>query len=274
MLPLSSPKSDVPVALCLGGLDPSGGAGLLRDAITLASLGVHPMAIPLAETIQNGSGCLSIEAPAASPVLALEALKPHLGGGWGLKVGMSALDEDAFSSVARGLAALGPAVQIWDPILAPSLGVSLHDGSRLRRMARTLLSSGEWVVCPNVMEARTFSGHSVPGSGWNSGELAKPLLEMGARAVWLKGGHAGGETVEDLWVTEAGTQSLGLFPRLSGERRGTGCTLASAWLGYRLRGLDDLDAARAAVAWLREGWTPCFTPGGVGRPCFAPRSAC
>jgi len=273
-LPLSSPKSDVPVALCLGGLDPSGGAGLLRDVVILASLGVHPMAIPLAETIQNGSGCLSIQAPAASPVLSLEALRPHLGGLWGAKIGMSALDEDAFSTMALDLAALGPGVRIWDPILAPSLGVSLHDGSRLRRMAQTLLPSGEWVVCPNLVEARLLSGHSAPDFGQDCGALAQPLLKMGARAVWLKGGHGEGETVEDLWVTEAGVQSLGLFPRLSGERRGTGCTLASAWLGYRLRGLEDLDAARAAVAWLRDGWTPCFIPGGIGRPCFAPRSAC
>lgn len=267
MLPSSPPHPDIPVALCLGGLDPSGGAGLLRDVMTLTLLGVHSMAIPLAETIQNGLGCLAIEAPAINPGLALDALRPHLGRNWGLKIGMSALDMDGFGAVAGGLDRLGPAVRIWDPILAPSLGVSLHDESRLRRMAQTLLASGGWIVCPNLVEAQVLSGCTEPS------DCAKPLLNMGARAVWIKGGHGEGGTVEDLWATAAGTQSLGVFPRQPGERRGTGCTLAAAWLGYRLRGLDDIDAAKAAAVWLREGWNPSFTPGGVGRPCFSPRSA-
>ena len=66
--------STPPVVLCLGGMDPSGGAGLLRDALSLAELGCQPMAVSLAETLQNGLACLRIEAPGLDPVQRLEAL--------------------------------------------------------------------------------------------------------------------------------------------------------------------------------------------------------
>ena len=49
MRAVALPSPAAPVGLCLGGLDPSGGAGLLRDVMTLAALGVQPMAVCTAE---------------------------------------------------------------------------------------------------------------------------------------------------------------------------------------------------------------------------------
>ncbi len=67
-------------------MDPSGGAGLLRDVMTLAALGVHPMAVCTADTVQNGLACESIRPP-ADPLPALEALAPHLAGRLGRQAG-------------------------------------------------------------------------------------------------------------------------------------------------------------------------------------------
>ena len=67
-----------PLALCLGGLDPSGGAGLLRDVMTLAALGVHPMAVVHRRDGPERPGCLAIQPP-RDPLPFLEALAPHLG---------------------------------------------------------------------------------------------------------------------------------------------------------------------------------------------------
>jgi hydroxymethylpyrimidine/phosphomethylpyrimidine kinase len=255
------------VALCLGGLDPSAGAGLLRDVMTLAALGVQPMAVCTADTIQNGSSCLGIRPP-ADPLPALEALAPHLTGpDWGVKLGLCALDDRTFSALAARVAELAPPVRIWDPILAPTSGVGLHSGRRLRSMAETLLAGGDWVVCPNLPEAAALAG-----TGLDAGcaALARPFLDLGAVAVWLKGGHGQGPEVEDFWITPGAVLSLGRSPRLPGDRRGTGCTLASAWLAWRLRGLPGPDAAAAAARFLRERWDPPVQPGGYGRPCFAP----
>ena len=260
-----------PVALCLGGMDPSAGAGLLRDALALAELGCQPMAVSLAETLQNGLACTRIEAPGLDPVQRLETLAPHLTGRWGVKIGLCALEADTFRRLCATLRHLAPPVRIWDPILAPSAGVGLHDGGDLRRMATDLLPMGGWVVSPNRGEAAAFAGlppaaiHTAPPEA-----LATPWLEAGADAVWLKGGHASGDQVQDLWITRTGIEALETAPRLPGQRRGTGCLLSASWLGLRLRGLDDRAAAREAARRLRERWDLAFSPGGVGRPMFAP----
>lgn len=266
--------STPPVALCLGGMDPSAGAGLLRDALALAELGCQPMAVSLAETLQNGLACTRIEAPGLDPVQRVETLAPHLAGRWGLKLSLCALEAQDFRRLCATLRHLAPPVRIWDPILAPSAGVGLHDGGDLRRMAGDLLPMGGWVVSPNRGEAAAFAG--LPPEAIRSAApegLAAPWLEAGAAAVWLKGGHAAGDQVQDLWFTAEGTRLLDSAPRLPGERRGTGCLLSATWLGLRLRGLTDLEAAQEAARRLRDRWNQAFAPGGVGRPMFAPLAA-
>lgn len=267
MAPCPAFPAALPVALCLGGMDPSAGAGLLRDVMTLAALGVHPMAICTAETVQNGLACSAITPP-ADPLPRLEALAPHLAGGsWGVKLGLCDLDERSFAALAARVVELAPAVRIWDPILAPTSGVGLHSSARLRAMAEVLLGSGGWVVSPNLPEAAALSGCDLEAG---CAALAGPFLELGAAAVWLKGGHGQGLELEDFWITPGEVLGLGRFKRLPGERRGTGCTLASAWLALRLRGLSGSDAALAAARFLRDRWEPPVQPGGFGRPCFAP----
>ncbi|GLH68641.1 hydroxymethylpyrimidine/phosphomethylpyrimidine kinase [Geothrix rubra] len=262
-----------PIALCLGGMDPSGGAGILRDALTVAALGCHPMTVSLAETLQNGIGCSRIEPPSMDPVLRLECLALHLAGRWGVKLGLCALEPAQFHRLSAALAHLAPPVRIWDPILAPSTGVGLHDGGDLRRMAEALLPMGGWVVSPNRGEAAAFAG--LPPEAIQAAEvdgLARPWLEAGAAAVWLKGGHAEGDQVQDFWITAGGIEALEPSPRLPGARRGTGCTLASAWLGLRLQGLGPQAAAVESARRLRDRWDRAWVPGGAGRPVFAPEA--
>ena len=275
---MTSPQPLLPIpalALCLGGMDPSGGAGLLRDVMTLAALGVHPMAVSTAETLQNGLACQRIEPPSMDPVERIKTLGPHLTGRWGVKLGLSALDQPTFRRLAATLSALNPPYRIWDPILAPSAGVGLHNGQDLRNMADVLLQDGAWVVCPNRGEAATAAG--LPPDLISSAEpgiLAAPWLQRGARAVWLKGGHAKGDEVQDLWITAEGSTAMPVSSRHPGQRRGTGCTLAATWLGLRLLGWDDLAAAQESATRLRDRWNQAFAPGGVGRPLFAPEAPC
>ncbi len=265
--------STPPVALCLGGMDPSGGAGLIRDAMTLAELGCQPMAVSLAETLQNGLGCSRIEPPAMDAVQRLETLAPHLTGQWGLKLSLCALEAKDFRRLCATVLHLAPPVRIWDPILAPSAGVGLHDGADLRRMAADLLPMGGWVVSPNRGEAAAFAGlppqaiRSAPADA-----LATPWLEAGAMAVWLKGGHGEGNQVQDVWITREGIQAMDPAPRLPGERRGTGCLLSATWLGLRLQGMTAVEAARHAAHRLRDRWDLAFAPGTVGRAMFGPTS--
>ena len=262
-----------PVALCLGGMDPSGGAGLLRDTITLSELGCQPMAVSLAETLQNGLSCTRIEPPILDAVQRLEALAPHLAGQWGLKLSLCALAPTDFRRLCATLRHLAPPIRLWDPILAPSAGVGLHDGADLRRMAMDLFPMGGWVVSPNRGEAAAFAGLPPEAILSASAEtLATPWLEAGAQALWLKGGHGVGDQVQDVWVTREGLKPLDPAPRFAGERRGTGCLLSATWLGLRLQGWTEIDAAREAARRLRHRWNLASSPGGVGRPMFGPAS--
>jgi hydroxymethylpyrimidine/phosphomethylpyrimidine kinase len=140
-------------------------------------------------------------------------------------------------------------------------------------MAGALLPMGHWVVSPNRGEAAAFAG--LPPEAIRTADaeaLARPWLEAGAAAVWLKGGHAEGDRVQDLWITADGTEALEAIPRLPGARRGTGCALASTWLGLRLRGLDPQVAAVESARRLRARWDRAWVPGGAGRPVFAPEA--
>jgi hydroxymethylpyrimidine/phosphomethylpyrimidine kinase len=232
------------------------------------------MAVSLAETLQNGLACTRIEPPTLDPVLRLEALAPHLAGRWGVKLSLCALDAPTFRRVCATLRQLAPPLRIWDPILAPSAGMGLHDGSDLRRLAADLLPMGGWVVCPNRGEAAAFAGLAPEAIRSASVvALTAPWLEAGAAAVWLKGGHAAGTTVQDVWSTGVGSQPLEAAPRLPGERRGTGCLLSATWLGLRLLGWEDAAAAVEAARRLRARWADAFTPGGVGRAMFRPLPA-
>jgi hydroxymethylpyrimidine/phosphomethylpyrimidine kinase len=252
-------------------MDPSGGAGILRDALTLAELGCQPMGVSLAETLQNGLACTRIERPAMDPIQRVENLAPHLAGRWGIKLSLCALDVKDFRRLCATLRHLAPPIRIWDPILAPSAGVGLHDGADLRRMAADLLPMGGWVVSPNRGEAAAFAG--MPPEAIRSASVASlssPWLEAGAAAVWLKGGHAAGDQVQDVWITATGILPLESVSRLPGERRGTGCLLSATWLGLRLQGQDDCSAAMESARRLRNRWNLAFSPGGAGRPMFMP----
>lgn len=272
---LTPPIPPPPVGLCLGGFDPSAGAGVLRDAVTLWETGVLPMAIPLAETLQNGLACLRILPPAHPPLEILESLAPHLvPGAWGAKLGLCAIPLTAVPPLARALAARKPAALLWDPILGPSRGDTLHSGEALLHLAEALLPHGHWVVTPNRVEAAAIAA-AAGESCSDDASLARPFLQRGAQAVWLKGGHGSDNAaVEDVWITPTMNRSLGRHPRLPGERRGTGCTLGATWLGLVLQGHEGESAAAEAAGRLRTRWPAAASPGGAGRPCFLPVPPC
>ncbi|MBI4912900.1 MAG: bifunctional hydroxymethylpyrimidine kinase/phosphomethylpyrimidine kinase [Acidobacteria bacterium] len=266
------PAQSVSLALCLGGFDPSGGAGILRDVITLSSFGIHPMALRTAETVQNGEGCLGIAPPEPDPMAQLEALLPHLRGAWGLKVGMMALPPRLRRELLGRLQELGPRFRIWDPILGPTRGVPLHSGETLLEMAGEILPAGGWIVSPNWVEAEAL-GRAAGARLAEPGAMVQPLLDAGAEAVWMKGGHREGAVVEDLWITPAGVKGLGPRVRQPGSIRGTGCALASAWLALRLLGRESREAALEASRWLDGRRGSSAVPGSFGRPTLPPGGA-
>ena len=237
--------------LSIAGSDPTGGAGLQLDLQVFALHRVHGMAVPTALTAQTTRGVVRV-LPAFPNVVEeqlavlLEDLEPDA-----IKLGMLATD-DIVLRVGRILQN-HPAPRVVDPILAASDGTLLLE----RRAVPNLISgviAGATLVTPNLSEAETLTGESDPE------RAATALLEAGACAVLIKGGHADGAPDDLLATADARVWLRGKRWEM-GAVHGTGCAL-SASIAARLARGEELDAAaRGAKAFVEASIERSFVAG-------------
>ena len=240
---------EYPVVLCIGGGDPSGGAGLPADARAAAAFGVHTCCVTTAVIAQNTRGVLQAEA--VSPVLLraqlenlLEDITPHA-----IKIGMLP-NADSVEIVADILKPLNLPI-VLDPVFAPSSGDEFSDDSTIESIVAHLFPLCE-LVTPNLIEARRLCSFAIIDTQ-SATEAAQKIHDLGARNVLIKGGHTDNldEVCDWLWNGEE-LKTL-CAPRVGGiEVRGTGCLLASAIAAQRARSIELESATRAAKIWLTE----------------------
>ena len=255
---------DVPAVLILAGLDPSGGAGLLADAEAVRAAGGRPLCVATALTVQTRARARSFQ-PCA-PTFLLESARALLEEEdvRAIKIGMLGTPQMA-RAIGDLLGEFPELPAVLDPVVVASSGALLFKGTpgdaRLAVM-------GLWpraLVTPNLPEAYLLLGLQPPAAGGDDAgadaqeTLARALIEAGARACVVKGGHASGpEAVDVLATVKDGvvTHARLTGPRLAGTARGTGCRFASALATGLGRGEDPLQAALAAkrlvAAYLRE----------------------
>jgi len=235
-----------PLIVVVGGIDPSGGAGLLRDVATAAARGARAHAIGSAWT-EQGEGVHRVEARDPSAVgaalaRAIAALRPAA-----VKIGMAVAPATA-AALIDGLGDFAGPVVV-DPVLATSRGGSLWDAEPedlLPLLRRATL------VTPNAGEVGELAGHQVETGA--SAEAAARFLIMRHRlaAVLVKGGHIdpAEAVVTDVLVTPD-TSRRWTRPRVAGPTpRGTGCALATAIAVELGRGHALEEAVDAAASWL------------------------
>ncbi len=168
-----------------------------------------------------------------------------------IKIGMLATD-DVLLHVANVLERHA-VPRVVDPVLRASDGTLLLErrawGSLLQRVI-----AGAALVTPNLPEAEALTGHAEPEAA------ARDLLDCGAQAVLVKGGHAEGAP-DDLLVTAEASVWL------RGERtgtepvRGTGCALSSAIAVHLARGTALEEAVREAKRFVQEAIASAISPG-------------
>jgi hydroxymethylpyrimidine/phosphomethylpyrimidine kinase len=258
-----SQTKGAPLVIVVGGIDPSGGAGLLRDAATATARGARPHAIGTAWTVQ-GDGVHRVEPREPAAVRsalagAIAALRPAA-----VKIGM-AVGPATAAALLEGLADYAGPIVV-DPVLATSRGGALWEGEP--RALLPLLRRAT-LVTPNAVEA----GALVAG-GAELETIATPdaaeaagrrLVERdGLRAVLVKGGHLGGTepAVTDVLVSAAGARRAS-HARVPGPTpRGTGCALATAIALELGRGRELAAALDAATEWLASAIAAAFDVGG------------
>lgn len=206
--------------LMIGGMDSSGGAGLLRDCATAAAFNITPRVAVTAVTAQTDSAVLRADICAAELVQAQIRAAFQQGAVTAVKIGML-----GNAAVVRGVAEalrvdlpVGVPV-VLDPVIASSSGKALLDAAGLAALTDLLPQVD--LVTPNLPELTRL------GEGLGADDPVAALLQTGAGAVLVKGGHDIGAEAVDRLVT-ADQITTFTAPRLPGTRRGTGCTLAAA----------------------------------------------
>jgi hydroxymethylpyrimidine/phosphomethylpyrimidine kinase len=250
--PVRLPQIESPAVVMVGGVDPGGGAGLLRDLATAAALGARAHGVETAWTEQGPRVHQVVpRAPGdvrAALVEALAALRPAA-----VKIGM-AVGPATAEAIVEALADY-PGQVVVDPVLATSRGGALWAGAP--RELLPLLRRAN-LVTPNAVEAGALAGRPVVTV--SEAEAAGRWLIDAEQlpAVLVKGGHLAAEleqpgvTVVDVLVTAAGAERFSR-PRTPGPSpRGTGCALASAIAVKLGCGRDLSEAVREAGAWLAQ----------------------
>lgn len=229
--------------LAIGGLDPGGGAGLVRDFLTAEALGVRAFLVGTAFTLQTSAGVVAVEprspsALARDVTAAVSVARPIA-----VKIGMVATGALA-SAIADGLGGFtGPVV--FDPVLAASSGGVLYAGELAGLSPLVRRAS---LVTPNLAEAAQLAGLPVRDRR-SARDAAHAILRIGAQAVLIKGGHLEGNA-DDFLLGAAGEHEFSA-PRLPGASpRGTGCALATAIAIGLGRGEPLIDAIATAKRWL------------------------
>ncbi|GEO81421.1 bifunctional hydroxymethylpyrimidine kinase/phosphomethylpyrimidine kinase [Pararhodospirillum oryzae] len=235
--------------LIIAGSDSGGGAGIQADIKAVTALGGHAATALAALTAQNTLGVHGVM-PVPVPFLRQQmAVVLDDIGADALKTGMLATAE-IIDAVADEISARAPGCAlVVDPVMVAKGGHRLLEESATAALIRRLLPLAT-VLTPNLPEAEVLLGRAIDGE--NGLEAAgRALLDLGPRAVLMKGGHLPGDTVTDVLVTADGVTRWPA-PRLhTRATHGTGCTLASAVACGLAQGLDLVAAVERARAYVR-----------------------
>lgn len=244
--------SSVPVLLSIAGSDPSGGAGIQADLKTFTAHHTYGATVVTALTAQNTVGVSGIHA--APPGFVRQQLDDVVGdlNVDAAKTGML-VDAPTIAAVVDGLQAAflrRRFALVVDPVLISKSGHALLADDAVETMRSRLLPLAS-LVTPNLPEAARLVGFPVVTTD-DAVRAGRALLDAGAQAALVKGGHGDGDVVHDLLVMTDGVVDIA-SPRVpTRHTHGTGCTLSAAIAARLGRGLPLVDAVRGAVAWVHD----------------------
>jgi hydroxymethylpyrimidine/phosphomethylpyrimidine kinase len=236
-----------PLVAAFAASDPTGGAGVQADLLTLAALGCHPLSVITALTAQDTHGVHGLVAVDAQWVARqANSLFAELRVA-AFKLGVLGSAANAIE-VARILAAHRGVPVVVDPVLASGRGDPLAGEDMVPPLKGEILPRA-LLATPNTLEAERLGG-------------VASILATGCRYVLVTGTHdAGAELVHRLHDA-GGVVHEERCERLPGSYHGSGCTLASAIAAYLARGNEIVDAVRLAQAFTWNALKRGFRPGG------------
>jgi hydroxymethylpyrimidine/phosphomethylpyrimidine kinase len=249
-----------PIVLAFAATDPSGGAGLQADILTLSSMGCHPLSVVTAVTVQDTVGVeellpLDAEWIADQARCVLEDMPVSV-----FKIGL--LGSVEIIAVIAEIVSDYPEVPlVLDPILMSGRGDDLASDDIISAM-RELLVPQATVLTPNSLEARRLAledsdENEYPGLD----ECARRLLALGCEYILITGTHENTPEVVNTLYSQEGSVRSDAWQRLPGSYHGSGCTLASAIAATIANGLDISEAVRDAQEYTWQTLNTAYRPG-------------
>src|ERR1700694_5294842 len=245
--------------LTIAGFDPSCGAGIAADLKTFAAHGCYGVAAITSLTVQSTEGVQAVHnTPSAELREQLDVLAKDCDIA-AVKIGMLGNRGNAVV-VAEFLDAHKFAHVVHDPVMKSSSGAELLDAAGIKFVVAELLKRAS-VITPNVPEAEVLTGLTIKDVA-DMEAAARKMVEMGARAVIVKGGHM--ERAVD--VLFDGTEIIQLAGEKTNEDHlhGTGCTFASALTAQLAAGRGLLEAATLSKVYVTKAIEKAY-PVGKGR---------
>jgi hydroxymethylpyrimidine/phosphomethylpyrimidine kinase len=245
-----------PILLTIAGFDPSCGAGIAADLKTFAAHGCFGVAAITSITVQNTQGVTAVHnTPSSELREQLEALASDCEI-VAVKIGMLGNRGNAVA-ITEFLDAHKFAHVVHDPVMKSSSGTELLDSGGIKYMMAELLKRSS-VITPNVPEAEVLTGILIKDVA-NMEDAARKLVEMGARAVIVKGGH----TERAVDVVFDGTDMIPLAGEKVADRQvhGTGCTFASALAAQLAAGRSLVEAATLSKAYVTKAIEKAYAVG-------------
>jgi hydroxymethylpyrimidine/phosphomethylpyrimidine kinase len=236
--------------LIVAGSDSGGGAGIQADIKSVTALGGFAMTAITAVTVQNTLGVADVHpVPLAIIRAQIEATASDLGVDI-VKTGMLG-DRATVETVAEALSRwAGQAPLVVDPVMVAKGGHALLDEPGAAAV-RDVLVPRAFLVTPNAPEAERLTGLRAADVEGQK-RAAAALVERGAKAALVKGGHIEGDVIRDVLAHQGG---IDVFegPRIATRAtHGTGCTLASAIAARLAQGAMLVEAVAAARAYVLE----------------------
>jgi hydroxymethylpyrimidine/phosphomethylpyrimidine kinase len=248
-----------PIVLVFAATDPSGGAGLQADIMTLSSMGCHPLSVVTAVTIQDTTGVddvspIDAEWVADQARCVLEDMPVAA-----FKIGLLGNIEQ-IAAIAEVVSDYPEVPLVLDPVLASGRGDELVSDEMLVALKELLIPQST-IITPNSLEARRLTAEDGEDSPPDLAECARRIIANGCEFVLITGTHENTPQVVNTLYGQNGVVRADNWQRLPGSYHGSGCTLASAIAATIANGLEISDAVKDAQEYTWQTLKAAFRPG-------------
>ena len=238
----------IPIALTIAGSDSGGGAGIQADLKSFSANRVYGASVITALTAQNTIGVTGVhDVPSDFITAQMDSVFSDLEID-AVKIGMLS-QVSVIEAVAAGLKKHNAKKIVFDPVMVTTSGDSLLANDAVEAIQTILMPMAD-LLTPNLYETAKLTGQPLATSNDEMVRQADILLEAGAKAVLVKGGHSENNNCADFYKSSSEETWLTAERVNTQNTHGTGCSLSSAIAANLAHGKDMVEALQKAKEWL------------------------